>query len=78
LNDQARVAEYLRNVLPRLGFGWVTTKTWRRTVATWLDEKGFTSRQIADQIGHEHPSLVQDVYMGRRVVSAAAAEALER
>ena len=40
------------------------------------DELGKTPRQIAGQIGHEHPSMTLDVYMGRRVVMADAAEAL--
>ena len=50
-------------------FSWVTSHTFRKTVATRLDEAHLTARQIADQLGHAHPSLTQDVYMGRRVVT---------
>ena len=32
---------------------------------------------IADQLGHSRVSMTQDVYMGRRAVSAELAEALE-
>ena len=78
LRDPARVAEDLRNILPRLGYGWVTSHVWRKTVATRLDEAGLSARVIADHLGHERPSMTMDTYMGRRVVSAAAAEALER
>lgn len=78
LRDTCKVAAALREVLPRLGFGWVTMHTLRRTVATRLDEAGLSAREIADQLGHAKPSMTQDVYMGRNVVSARAAQALDR
>jgi integrase len=59
-------------------FSWVTSHTFRKTVATRLDEAHLTARQIADQLGHAHPSLTQDVYMGRKVVTAEAARLLDR
>lgn len=59
-------------------FAWVTSHTFRKTVATRLDEAGFTARQIADQLGHARPSMTQDVYMGRQVVNADAARVLNR
>jgi integrase len=59
-------------------FSWVTSHTFRKTVATRLDEAGLSARQIADQLGHAHPSLTQDVYMGRKVVAADAARVLDR
>jgi len=43
-----------------------------------LDEAGLSARAVADQLGHSRPSMTQDVYMGRKVASTAAAEALER
>ena len=59
-------------------FSWVTSHIFRKTVATRLDEAGLSARQIADQLGHAHPSLTQDVYMGRKVVTAEAARLLDR
>lgn len=59
-------------------FSWVTSHVFRKTVATRLDEAGLSARQIADQLGHAHPSLTQDVYMGRKVVTAEAARLLDR
>lgn len=59
-------------------FAWVTFHTFRKTVATRLDEINLTAREIADQMGHSQPSMTQDVYMGRKVVSAKAAAALDR
>lgn len=33
-------------------WSWVTSHLFRKTVATRLDEVGFTPRQVADQLGH--------------------------
>lgn len=76
LRDPSNTADDLRRVLDPLGFEWVTSHTFRKTVATALDEAGLSARQIADQLGHARPSLTQDVYMGRKVATRAAAELL--
>jgi integrase len=60
----------------RAGYGWVTFRTFRKTVATLLDAAGLTARQIADILGHAHPSMTQDVYMGRGTPSRDGANAL--
>jgi integrase len=78
LRDPSNTSGDLRAELDLLGFGWVTSHTFRKTVATRLDEAGFTPREIADILGHERPSLTQDVYMGRKVVSARMAVVLAR
>ena len=59
-------------------WSWVTSHTFRKTVATRLDEAGLSPRQVADQLGHANPSMTLDVYFGRQVVSAQAARALDR
>ena len=59
-------------------WSWVTSHTFRKTVATRLEEAGFTPRQVADQLGHANPSMTLDVYFGRHVVSAATAAALDQ
>lgn len=59
-------------------WAWVTSHTFRKTVATRLEEAGFTPRQVADQLGHANPSMTLDVYFGRQVVSAATAAALDQ
>src|SRR3954471_13762767 len=50
-------------------WSWVTSHTFRKTVATRLDEAGLTPRQVADQFGHANPSMTLDIYFGRQVVS---------
>jgi integrase len=39
----------------------VTFHTFRKTVATLLDDAGLTARQVADILGHANPSMTQDV-----------------
>jgi integrase len=78
LRDGSNTSGDLREVLDDLGFGWVHSHVFRKTVATRLDEAGQSARVIADQLGHAKPSMTQDVYLGRRVVSAEAARILDR
>lgn len=59
-------------------FAWVHSHVFRKTVLTRLDDAGLTPREIADYAGHAKPSMTQDVYMGRNVVSAKAARVLDR
>jgi integrase len=75
--DRDNVIGDLRNALNAAGFEWVTSHTFRRTVATLMDQSGLSARAAADQLGHSHPSLTQDVYYGRRIASTGAAEVLE-
>jgi hypothetical protein len=58
----------------RAGYPWVT---FRKTLATLLDEAGLTARQIADILGHAHPSMTQNTYLGRGPVPDVGARALE-
>jgi integrase len=78
LRDPSNTAGDLRAVLDRLGYEWVTGHTFRKTVATRMDEAGRSPREIADQLGHKKASMTLDTYMGRNVVSAAAAKILDR
>jgi integrase len=68
----------MRRMLDRLGFPWVTSHVFRKTVATRLDEAGLSAKTVADVLGHARPSMTLDVYMGRNVVSADAARILDR
>jgi integrase len=62
----------------RAGYEWVTFHTFRKTVATLLDDAGLTARQIADILGHAHPSMTQNTYMGRGQMSRDGANALNK
>jgi integrase len=77
LRDKHNTLAQWRDFRAEAGFGWVTIRTFRRSVATILDEAGLSARQIADQLGQSKISTTQDVYMGRRAPGRAAADALE-
>ena len=62
----------------RLGFPGVSTHSFRKTVATALDQAGLSARDIAEYLGHANPSLTQDVYMAKNIGGKRAADALEK
>lgn len=74
-----RLSDRSRRVRCAAGpWSWITSHTFRKTVATRMEEAGCTARQVADQLGHSKISMTQDVYFGRSVVVAAAAQILDR
>jgi len=75
--DPSNTSRALREARGSEGFSWVTTHVFRKTAATILDDAGFSARVVADQLGHSRPSMTQDVYLGRKVVSPQAAAALD-
>jgi integrase len=50
-----------RDVRIRLGFANVSTHSFRKTVATALDQAGLTARDVAEYLGHENLSITPDV-----------------
>lgn len=76
LRDKHNALARWRDSRAEAGYPWVTFKTFRRSVATILDDAGLSARDIADQLGHSKVSTTQDVYMGRKVKSRKAADAL--
>jgi len=60
----------------RLGLGPYTFHSFRKTVATALDQAGLSPRDIAEYLGHSDPSLTMGVYMSKTVGGSRAAEAL--
>ena len=77
LRDPSNTNADLRDALDLAEFAWVTTHTFRKTVATWMDEAGLSARAAADQLGHAQPSMTQDVYFGRKARVTGAAALLE-
>ncbi len=72
LRDPSNTQADLRDAFTFAGYPWVTSHVSRKTVATLMDEAGRTAREVADQLGHAHPSMSQDRYLGRRRVTGAA------
>jgi integrase len=63
--DQSNSARAVRTVLDGAGYDWAVPHTFRRTVATLLNEAGIPIARIADQLGHADPSMTARVYLGR-------------
>ncbi|MFC5137224.1 tyrosine-type recombinase/integrase [Actinomycetospora rhizophila] len=76
--DPSNTLKALRAARGSEEFAWVTSHVFRKTAATELDDQGLSARLIADQLGHAQVSMTQNTYLGRRAVSSAAAEALDR
>ncbi len=73
LRDRSNTQADMRDAFAFAGYPWVTSHIFRKTVAALMDEAGRSARDVADQLGHAHPSMSQDRYLGRRRNSGAAA-----
>jgi len=65
-------------VREELGVPEVTTHSFRKTLATLIDDEGLSARIGADQLGHSKVSMTQDRYMSRGEVHAEVADLLDR
>ena len=78
LRDPDNFGKQWREVRDSLGLPDVSSHSFRKTVATLIDDCGLSARIGADQLGHARPSMTQDVYMSRGQVHAAVADVLDR
>jgi integrase len=63
--DQSNSAGAVRAALDACGLNWAVPHTFRRTVATLLDQANLPIARIADQLGHSDVSMTARVYLGR-------------
>lgn len=63
--DQSNSSTAVRAVLDACGLTWAIPHTFRRTVATLLDQANVPIAKIADQLGHADVSMTARVYLGR-------------
>ena len=56
----------------------MTSHSFRKTVATLIDDEGLSARSGADQLGHAKVSMTQDKYMSRGRVHTQVTELLDR
>ena len=63
--DPDNFGKQWREVRDSLGLPDVSSHSFRKTVATLIDDSGLSARVGADQLGHARPSMTQDVYMSR-------------
>ncbi len=74
MRDPGNVQRAIRERRGELGYSDLSTHSFRKTCATILDRAGLSATEIADYLGHENPSLTQDVYMNTVKGSTRAAE----
>jgi integrase len=67
-----------REVREDLGVPDVTSHSFRKTVATLIDDEGLSARIGADHLGHARISETLDTYMARGRVHTRVAELLDR
>lgn len=67
-----------REVRTELGVPDATSHSFRKSVATLIDDAGLSARIGADHLGHTRISMTQDKYMARGRVHTAVADMLDR
>ena len=72
-----------RTAREQLGVPEATTHSFRKTVATLIDDEGLSARIGADHlghthVGHTHVSMTQDRYMSRGQVHRRVVDLLDR
>ncbi len=75
--DPNNFGKQWRAVRDDLGVPEVTTHSFRKTMATLIDENGLSARVGADQLGHAKVSMTQDRYMTRGKVHNEVADLLD-
>jgi hypothetical protein len=67
-----------RKAREALGVPHVTSHSFRKTLATLIDDEKLSARIGADHLGHSRASDTQDTYMARDRVRTQVAELLDR
>jgi integrase len=78
LRDPNNFGKQWRKARTELGVPEATTHSFRKTVATLIDDEGLSARIGADQLGHSKVSMTQDRYMTRGRVHTQVADLLDR
>lgn len=76
--DPSSFNRHWRTVRDTLGVPDITSHSFRKTVATLIDDEGLSARIGADHLGHSKVSMTQDVYMARGRAHATVAQLLDR
>lgn len=78
LRDPSNTQREIRDRREALGYPELSTHSFRKTVATMLDNAGLSARDIAEYLGHANPSITQDTYMAKTTGSKKASETMQR
>jgi integrase len=75
--DLSNVSHAYRKARAAVGLDWMTSHSFRKTVATKLDVAGVAVRVISDQLQHSKIEMTQDRYIQRGVIGDEVADVLE-
>lgn len=78
LRDPDNFGKQWREVRDDLGLPDVSSHSFRKTVATLIDDGGLSARIAADQLGHARVSMTTDTYMSRGQVHTEVADVLDK
>jgi integrase len=78
LRDPNNFGKEWRTARQELGVAETTTHSFRKTVATLIDDDGLSARIGADHLGHTHVSMTQDRYVTRGRIHTEVADMLDR
>ena len=78
LRDPDNFAGQWRKSRDELGVPDISSHSFRKTVATLIDDAGLSARIGADHLGHAKVSMTQDRYMSRGRVHTQVADLLDR
>jgi len=78
LRDPNNLGKQWRKVREDLGVPQASTHSFRKSVATMIDDEGLSARVGADQLGHANVSMTQNNYMRRGQTHTEVADLLER
>jgi integrase len=78
LRDPNNFGKQWRKVRDDLGAPDVSSHSFRKTIATLIDEEGLSARVGADQLGHSNVSMTQDRYMKRGTTHTEVAALMDR
>jgi integrase len=78
LRDPNNFNTLWRAVRDDLGVPGVTTHSFRKSLATLIDDEGLSGRIGADHLGQTNVSMTQDRYMSRGRIHTQVADLLDR
>jgi integrase len=78
LRDPGNFAGQWRKTRDELGVPNISSPSFRKTVATLIDDAGLSARIGAEHLGHAEVSTTQDRYMSRGRAHSQVAELLDK
>lgn len=76
--DPSNTQREVRESRDSLGYPDLSTRSFRKTVATILGTAGMSANEVADYLGHENPSLTMETCMHTLRGDAEPARVLEQ